>query len=207
MYQTRIALVDDHSLFRKGTKMLLEMTKNYIVILEAQNGKDFFCQLENASLIPDIVLIDIRMPEMDGYETVRNIKEGWPSIKTLVVTDYDHEYTTIKMLKTGVNGILLKSSTPETLYDAIDSIKTNGYYYSENISKHIFNLQDSLYDLSSKEVEFLKYCSSELTYKEISERMYLSNRTIDSIRDSLFEKLKVSSRVGLVVFSMRCGLV
>lgn len=207
MYQTKIALVDDHTLFIKGTKMLLEMTKNYIVVLEAQNGKEFISQLENTTVIPDIVLIDIRMPEMDGYETVKIIKDIWPSIKTLVVTDYDHEYTTIKMLKTGVNGILLKSSTPETLYNAIDSIKSKGYYYSDNISKHIFNLHDSLYDLSAKEIEFLKYCSSELTYKEISEQMHLSNRTIDSIRDGLFEKLKVSSRVSLAIFSIRCGLV
>ena len=213
---TSIVLVDDHILLRNGLASLAT-DLGYNVLFEANNGKDFTGKLKPAFL-PDVVLLDINMPEMDGYDTAQWLKTNHPSIKILALSMYDNEPSIIRMLKCGAKGYILKDSEPAELKAAIDSLMSKGYYYSDLVSGkliHAINKIDddegrelkSLIHLSERETEFLKYSCTELTYKEIADKMFLSHRTIDGYRDALFEKLSVKTRVGLVMYAIKNGIV
>jgi two-component system, NarL family, invasion response regulator UvrY len=210
-----IALVDDHALLRNGLASLVK-SLGHSVLLEATNGKDFIAKL-NASLLPDLVLMDINMPEMDGYETALWLKQHHPGVVVMALSMYDTEAAIIRMMKCGAKGYILKDSEPSELQDALDSLFTKGYYYSDLVNVRmidvITNLDNnsndikSLVQITDKETEFLKLICTELTYKEIAEKMQLSPRTIDNYRDNLFEKLNVKTRIGLAMYAVRNGVV
>ncbi|MEO7306122.1 MAG: response regulator transcription factor [Ferruginibacter sp.] len=210
-----IVLVDDHVLLRNG---LAELVKSlgHIVLFEADNGKQFVEKL-TAKSIPDLVLMDINMPEMDGFETTQWVKQNHPDVKVLALSMYDNETSIIRMLKCGAKGYILKDSEPTELKAAIEDIMNKGFYYSDLVSgklMHAINKLDdnndglkSLVPLNDRETDFLKYTCSELTYKEIADKMFVSPRTIDGYRDTLFEKLHVKTRVGLVMYAIKNGIV
>lgn len=210
-----IVLVDDHVLLRNG---LAELVKSlgHIVLFEADNGKQFVEKL-TTKLIPDLVLMDINMPEMDGFETTQWLKQNHPDVKVLALSMYDNETSIIRMLKCGAKGYILKDSEPTELKAAIEDIMNKGFYYSDLVSgklMHAINKLDdnndglkSLVPLNDRETDFLKYTCSELTYKEIADKMFVSPRTIDGYRDTLFEKLHVKTRVGLVMYAIKNGIV
>lgn len=211
-----VAIVDDHILLRNGLANLIRGLETYAVLFEANNGKDFIKQLQPRYL-PDTVLVDINMPEMDGYETALWLKRNYPGIKILALSMYDNETAIIRMLKNGAKGYILKDIDPNEFRRALDSLVRKGFYYSELISGkliHAVNQLDepeqplkSLVALNDREIEFLKLACTEMTYKEIAEKMYLSARTIDGYRDALFEKLGVKSRVGLVLYAIKNNIV
>ena len=210
-----IVLTDDHALLRNG---LAELVKKlgHTVLFEADNGKDFISKLQQKGL-PDVVLLDINMPEMNGYETAQWIKENHPDIKILALSMYDNEASIIRMLKCGAKGYILKDSEPAELKAAIDALISKGYYYSDLVSGkliHAINkIEDegssinTLVNLNDRETDFLKYACTEMTYKEIADKMFVSPRTIDGYRDGLFEKLHVKTRVGLVMYAIKNGIV
>lgn len=206
-----IVLVDDHVLLRNGLSSLIK-SLGHTVVFEADNGNDF-CNKLNAAQVPDIILLDINMPTMDGYETCRWVKNNYPGIKVLALSMYDKEDAIINMLKAGARGYLLKDSEPMQLKTALHDIEHKGYYYSDLVNGkliHAINqLEESnnLPQLSERETAFLKYTCTELTYKEIADKMYVSPRTVDGYRDSLFEKLNVKTRVGLAMYAIKKGLV
>lgn len=210
-----VVLTDDHRLLRNGLASLLQ-SLGHTVLFEADNGKDFIAKL-NEQVLPEIVLLDINMPEMDGYETAQWIKTNHPDIKVLALSMYDNETSIIRMLKCGAKGYILKDSEPAELKAAIDAIMNKGFYYSDLVSgklMHAINKMDddngdlkNLVPLNDRETDFLKYSCTELTYKEIAEKMFVSPRTIDGYRDSLFEKLHVKTRVGLVMYAIKNGIV
>jgi two-component system, NarL family, invasion response regulator UvrY len=206
-----IVLVDDHSLFRKGMFELINKFEPYKVIWEAGNGKELI-RLLNGNPIPDVVLLDVAMPEMDGFETATWLKSKFPAIKILVLSMFDQEETIIKMLKLGVNGFVLKDAEPDELKEALDQIISKGFYYSDIVCGTMANSIKSEpkkkpgISLNEREIKFLELASSELTYKEIADIMCLSYRTIDGYRDSLFAKLNVKSRVGLALYAIRNGI-
>jgi two-component system, NarL family, invasion response regulator UvrY len=210
-----IALVDDHALLRNGLSSLIK-NLGHTVLLEAYNGKDFISKL-NTNLLPDVVLMDINMPEMDGYETTQWIKENHPEITVMALSMYDTEGAILRMIKCGAKGYILKDSEPAELHQALESLFTKGYYYSDLVNEKIVDVLNSmdgnsaviksLIELSEKESEFLKYTCTELTYKEIAEKMHMSPRTIENYRDTLFERLNIRSRIGLAMFAVRNGLV
>lgn len=210
----KIALVDDHSLLRKGLSSLIQSFDTYTVILEADNGKDFVNKLNPESL-PDLVLMDINMPEMDGYQASNWLKENHPDIKVLALSMYDNESAIIRMFRAGAKGYILKDCDPMELKTALHSIIHKGFYYSEMITGSLIHNINSKADdhktgpkgLSEREISFLKLVCSELTYKEIADKMFLSPRTIDGYRDALFEKLNVKTRVGLVLYAIKFGIV
>lgn len=218
MYKSKasVAVVDDHVLLRNGLANLIRGLDSYAVLFEADNGKDFIEQLKPLYL-PDIVLMDINMPEMDGYETALWLKRNYPGIKVLALSMYDNENAVIRMMKNGARGYILKDIDPVEFRRALDSLLSKGYYYSELITGkliHAVNNVDgseqsmhSLTLLNDRELVFLKLACTEMTYKEIAEKMFLSARTIDGYRDALFEKLNVKSRVGLVTYAIRNGIV
>jgi DNA-binding NarL/FixJ family response regulator len=211
METKRIVLVDDHVLLRAGLAGMLKES-GYTILFEADNGKDFMEKLKNGSE-PEIVLLDINMPVMDGYATAAWIRNNHPEIKVLALSMYDDEEAIIKMLKNGARGYILKDSHPSELKAAIESLAAKGFYYSEMVTgrlmRTIMDDEGKAVDesLTEKELEFLKLSATEMTYKEIAEQMHLSPRTIDGYRDAIFEKLNIKSRVGLVLYAIKNGIV
>ena len=210
-----IVLTDDHNLLRNGLASLVT-SLGHTVLFEADNGKHFIEKL-NPNALPDLVLLDINMPEMDGYETAQWIKTNHPEINILALSMYDNETSIIRMLKCGAKGYILKDSEPAELKAAIEAIMNKGFYYSDLVSgklMHAINKMDdesgdlkSLVPLNDRETDFLKYACTELTYKEIADKMFVSPRTIDGYRDALFEKLQMKTRVGLVMYAIKNGIV
>ena len=208
-------LVDDHVLLRNGLAGLVQSLGHH-VLFEANNGKELIEKLDPTSL-PDVVLLDINMPEMDGYATAQWLKTNYPPVKVLALSMYDNENSIIRMLKCGAKGYILKDSEPTELKTAIEALMSKGYYYSDLVSGkliHAINKLDDegselkqLIQLNERETDFLKYICTELTYKEIADKMSLSPRTIDGYRDALFEKLHVKTRVGLVMYAIKYGVV
>jgi two-component system, NarL family, invasion response regulator UvrY len=209
----QVVLVDDHTLFRKGIAELVNNFENYSVIWEASNGKEFLNNLKMYP-VPEIVILDIAMPVMDGFETAYFLKTKYPDIKILVLSMLDSENSIIKMLKIGVHGYILKDATPSEFKTALDEIMEKGSYYSEivvetmanNIAtdkrKHPIPVSISL-QLTNREKQFLELVCTELTYKEIAEKMFITESTADHYRNDLFNKLKVKSRVGLVIYAIK----
>ncbi|MBO9594497.1 MAG: response regulator transcription factor [Niabella sp.] len=205
-----IAIVDDHAMLRKGLVTILNEEDDFSVVLEADNGRHFIEAITRMKLQPEVVLLDVHMPNMDGYETALWIEQHLPLAKVLVLSMSDNEEMVIKMLRCGAKGYVLKDANPSELYRAIRDITANGYHLSKLVTgKLLFTMNRSNehpnnpVKLSAREKEFLGFCCSDLTYKEIADRMFVSVRTVDSYRDSLFEKLEQKSRVGLVLYAIR----
>jgi two-component system, NarL family, invasion response regulator UvrY len=163
---------------------------------------------------PDITILDFNMPEMNGYKCAEWLKENYPEVRVLMLTMYDTELMLIKLLQTGVKGFMKKDIHPSELHRAIHSIMTEGFYYSTYTSSKLagfFRESTSVPFweklMSEQELEFMQHVCSEMTYKEIAQLMNMNPRTVDALRDSLFEKLDVKSRVGLAMYSIRHGLV
>src|SRR6185437_12661120 len=206
----RIALADDHGIVRKGISEIISTFGNFNVEIEASNGKELLTKIEATEDLPDICVLDVNMPGMNGYETLLKVKEKWPSIKVLVLTMFNNEYSIIKMLSGGANGYLLKNSDPKELKRALRHIYDYGYYFSEFVSARFFQAlqkDNMLPNITDKEMEFLSLCCSELNYKEIASVMGLSVRTIEGYRNQLFEKLKLNTRIGLVMYALDIGII
>jgi len=211
----KVALADDHILLRNGLAGLINSFDDYTVIFEADNGADFQKKIQKGNE-PELVLMDINMPGMDGFATAEWLRQNYPLTKVLALSMYDNENSIIRMFKAGAKGYILKDSEPAELKAALDSIMQKGYYYSELVTgKLIHSINTSTQNgngnkanqLNDRETEFLKLAATELTYKEIAEKMNLSPRTIDGYRDALFEKLELKSRVGLVLYAIKNEIV
>lgn len=209
-----VGIADDHSLLRNALANLINTFDNYTILFQADNGKD----LRNRILmhqVPEIVLLDVNMPEMDGFETTQWLHKNYPHIKVLALSMLSDEKTIIRMFRLGAKGYLLKNAEPEELKEALDSLMAKNVYVSDYVSgKLVSGLQDADMDqggkevvLSEKEREFLRWVCTELSYKEIAGNMHISPRTADDYRQSLFGKLKVHSRVGLVMYAIKNGIV
>jgi len=212
---TKLVLVDDHVLLRRG---LADLVRNlgYEVLFEADNGK-IFCESLAPGNLPDLVLLDINMPQMDGYETSLWLKKNYPNIKVLALSMYDDENAIIRMLKNGARGYILKDSEPAELKSAIVAILNKGFYYSEMVTGRLMHsisgmdedrqATQQLLNLTEREIEFIKLACTEMTYKEIADHMHLSPRTIDGYRDALFHKLDLKTRTGLAMYAIKNGIV
>jgi DNA-binding NarL/FixJ family response regulator len=208
-----LVIVDDHALFRSGVATLLSEFEEVDVLFEASNGKDLQQKL-SAGPVPDIILMDINMPVMDGYETTKWVSTQYPRISVLALSMFDDEKSIINMLRAGACGYLLKESNPSDLLEAIKITKKKGLFINENVSgRMLISLRHAAHagaadtQPSQRELEFLQYCATELTYKEIADQMNVSPRTVDNYRDSLFGKLNIKSRTGLVVYGIKNSLI
>lgn len=211
-----LAIVDDHTLFRKGMISLLELVGiPFRVLFEASNGKELMSKIDPNNE-PDIVLLDINMPGMDGPSTVQWLRDHHPLVKVLVVSMVEKEQIIVQMLKLGVKGYICKDVEPKELGEALTAIQNKGFYYTDFITgKLVHSLQQDepganaseFEQLNDREKEFLQWVCSDLTYTEIAAKMFLSPKTIDGYRNALFEKMNVKSRVGLALFAVKHGLV
>jgi len=210
----KVAMVDDHVLLRNALSSLINNSGKCKVIFEASNGKELINKIDNGNY-PDVVILDLNMPEMDGHETASYLQQHHPNMKILMLTMYDSELALIRLLKAGVKGFMKKDIHPSELLFAIQSVHDFGYYYSAQTSSKLAGLFRDNHDnqlldkvmLSETEIDFLKYACSELTYKEIAVKLKLNPRAIDGMRDNLFTKLDVKSRVGLAMYAIRHGVV
>lgn len=211
----KVALVDDHILLRNALASLIEKFENCKVIMQVSNGQQLISEVSKTNL-PDVILLDLNMPEMDGFQSATWLRDNYPSIHVLMLTMYDSELTLIRLLQAGVKGFLKKDIHPSELQYAIHSVMENGYYYSHNATGKLLNLFRNNSEAHSKlnktmlsevDIRFLQLSCTEMTYKEIAQEMKLNPRGVDNLRDNLFTRLDVKSRVGLAMYAIRHGLV
>ena len=211
--KVNIAIVDDHTLFRQGLSHLLTESNEINVLFDADNGADMIKKLCNDTL-PDVILMDITMPVMDGYETTRWLKENYPQINVLALSMFEEDKPIIGMLKSGAGGYMLKQSKAADLVNAIKGIAAQSFFINELVSgKLLRNIQNNQpvknapIGLNPNELKFLELCCSDLTYKQIADMMNLSPHTIDNYREALFQKFEVKSRTGLVISALKNEMI
>lgn len=211
----KVALVDDHVLLRNALTILINSFENCRVVNESANGKEIKEAIESG-IIPDLIIMDLNMPVMDGFETSEYLHAEHPQIPILMLTMYDSELSLIRLLQTGVKGFLKKDIHPAELKFAIRSVVYSGFYYSSHTTGKLINLFRSNNEgmiplhkslLTSQEIQFMQMICSDLTYKEVAQKMGLNPRSVDTLRDALFVKLDVKSRVGLAMLAIRHGIV
>jgi DNA-binding NarL/FixJ family response regulator len=211
----KVSMADDHVLLRNALASLIDNFGGYKVISQCSNGKEL-TETIGRGIVPDVILLDLNMPEMDGYETAAWLQKNVPQVHVLMLTMYDSELSLIRLLKQGVKGFLKKDVHPDELKFAIHSVVHTGYYYSNHSTGKLLglfrnktegglNLQNAV--LTDPELEFLQLACTDLTYKEIAMKMHLNPRSVDTLRDQLFVKLDVKSRVGLAMVALRHGVV
>ena len=205
-----IAIVDDHILIAQAIKGIIANFEDFETIFECENGQELIDKINTYNVLPDIVLLDISMPVMDGFQTADWLQKNHPEVLVMVLSMQNDEQSVIKMVKNGAKSYLLKNSHPRELESALLKLVENGFYYPEWASKIIFSSinktsNEALSKLTDREKEFLKYTITEKSYKEIAELMFCSPRTVESYRDNLFEKLNLKTRVGLAVYAIKNG--
>lgn len=205
-------IADDHSLLRNALANLINSFEHYKILFQADNGKQLKPLIQEYG-IPDVVLVDVNMPEMDGFQTTQWLHTNYPQVKVLALSMLSDERTIIKILRLGAMGYLLKNAEPEELNAALDAVIKKSVYLPDYISGKVISGLHNDADreleaviLNEREKEFLRWASTELSYKEIADKMNLSFRTIDDYRQNLFAKLKVHSRIGLVLYAIRNGI-
>jgi DNA-binding NarL/FixJ family response regulator len=211
----KVTLVDDHVLLREALVNLVNTFEEFKVIASLNSGYELVNSLSD-SVRPNVILLDLNMPGMDGFETAKWLFKVHPEINILILTMYDSEIALIRLLQAGVKGFLKKDTHPNELRVALKAVSAGGYYYSQDTTGKLANLFQRDFEnqhfvekaiLSEKEIEFLRLASTDKTYKEIASELKISPRAIDGYRDTLFEKLDVKSRVGLAIYAVKNGIV
>ncbi len=211
MKKKTIVIVDDHLLFAQSLESLISNLEGYEVLGLLRNGKELTQYYLHKRKTPDLILLDVKMPVMDGIQTMQWLKENQPDQKVLALTMEDDEETIIKMLRAGARGYLLKDIHPENFEFAMKMVIEQGFYYSSKIEMALkYSDEDAVKNaedtLTEREWTFLKYACSELTYKKIADEMHLSPKTVENYREAVFRKLNVKTRVGLVIYCMKNNL-
>ena len=215
MADIKVAIADDHKIFRKGVILSLRHYTNLKFVLEANNGEELLENIEQAQ--PDVVLMDLRMPVKDGIETTKYISRHYPNISVIVLTMHEDDRFVNHLMENGANGYLLKSTDPAEIKKAITDVVTKGYYLNNfvnkillkkahNKSKGIPSLSAEQ-DLSEKERDVLKFICLEFTSHEIGEKMSISPRTVESIKDRMMERFGVKNTAGLVFYTVKNNLI
>lgn len=215
MNQIKVAIADDHQIFRKGVILSLRSYTNIRFVLEAENGDELLAGLAEAE--PDVILMDLRMPGKDGIETTKAVNKLYPNIHVLVLTMYEDERFVTHLMENGANGYLLKSSDPSEIKKAIFEVFSKGYYLnnfvnrillkkSHNKVKAIPTLNSEI-QISDKEKQVIRLLCMEYTAQEIAKEMEISARTVEAIKDRLMERFGVKNSVGLVFFAMKNSLI
>lgn len=202
-----VVIVDDHVLFAQALENLINTFDDFHVLYHVKNGKAFTEMLADSKNIPDVALMDVNMPLMNGIETMQWVNKNHSEIHVLALSMDDDENTIIKMLRAGAKGYLLKDINPEILLGALTEVVEKGFYYSDRITNTVLTSlhrkDEPKQILKDREIEFLRMVCTEMTYKEIASEMSLSPKTIDGYREHLFEKLDVKSRIGLVIYAIK----
>ncbi|MFD2917918.1 response regulator transcription factor [Psychroserpens luteus] len=204
-----VVIVDDHTLVSQAIGSLVNSFRDFKTQYICNSGKELIEKLKLEKAKPRLILMDISMPHMNGIETTLYVKEMYPDIKVIALTAIENNDSIIKMLKAGAKGYVLKGADIPIFENTLKRVIQNGSYYNEKITNIIINSiinedekQENI-QLKKQEEEFIRYACSELTYKEIANRMYRSPKTIDGYRNDLFEKLNIRNRTGLVLYAIK----
>jgi DNA-binding NarL/FixJ family response regulator len=217
MAHIKVAIADDHKIFRSGVINTLIPYDNISFIFEADDGLHLLQIMETQQ--PDVILMDLKMPNMDGIEATIKVKEKYPDVKIIILTMYEDDNFIVHLVENGANAYLLKNAEPEEIYEAICTTFEKGFYFNENVNlallKKVLHKNKQQFkptlkneiQLNDREQEVLKLICNELTTQEISEQIFLSPRTVEGIRQKLLEKINVKNSVGLVLYAFRNGLI
>jgi DNA-binding NarL/FixJ family response regulator len=216
MKPINLAIADDHKIFRNGLKATLEECPDFKLLIEASNGKELIGQL--ATHTPDVILMDIKMPEMDGMQTAAYIHQHFKEIKVLALSMHNEDKYIVDMMKAGASGYLLKNAEPEEIIDAIQTVHSKGFYFNEHLSVTLIKqlVGPGSYpdgagqlqvDMNDREIEVLRLVCQEHSNQEIADKIFLSVRTVEGYRARLFEKTGSKNLVGLVIFAIKKGII
>ncbi len=210
-----VAIADDHKIFRKGVILSLRQFNNIKFVQEAENGQELINGLPESN--PDVILMDLKMPVKDGIESTKYINKHFPSIRIIILTMYEDERFVGHLMDSGANGYLLKSTDPAEIKKAIADVMRTGFYLNnfvnrilikKNYSKQKFNPSlNSEVVISEREKEVLTLVCMEYTAQEIAQKMEISARTVEAIKDRLMERFGVKNSVGLVFYSLKNSLI
>lgn len=215
--QIKIAIADDHKIFRDGIKMALSDKGNLKILWEAEDGKDMMHKI--GIKMPDVLLIDIRMPEIDGINAIQILRKEYETVKIIVLTMYDDHQMITKMMEMGANAYLTKTTDPEEIYEAILTCMNEDYYFNDLVNAAVMGklmqkksvrqiYGDSLpVTFSEKEIKILQLLSEDKTTEEISKVIFLSPRTIETIRQNMKSKVNAKTIGGLIMYAMRNKLI
>ena len=203
-----VVIVDDHTLLSQAIAGMVNTFNKFKVLYTCKNGQELIDKFSlSPKNIPDVVLMDINMPIMNGIETTEWITKNHTSVNVMALSVEDEESTILNMLKVGAIGYLLKDTEKYVLEKALLEIVQNGFYHSKKVTnlllQSLSGKKDNTIKFKDRELTFMKYACTELTYKEIADKMFLSPKTIDGYRDTLFTKLNVKNRVGLVMYAIK----
>jgi DNA-binding NarL/FixJ family response regulator len=213
----KIAIADDHKIFRDGIKMALGMRDNLKMLWEAEDGKEMMHKMEIKK--PDVLLMDIRMPEVDGINALQILRKEYAAVKIIVLTMYDDEKMVNKMMEMGANAYLTKTSDPSEIFEAIMTCMKDGFYFNDLVNRAVMgkliqkknvrqnNVGEIPVAFNEKEIKIIQLLAEDMTTDEISKLVYLSPRTIETIRQNLKTRANVKTIAGLVMFAMRKGLI
>lgn len=210
MKKVKICLVDDHKLFRSGIKEMLNNLQHFDVIFEADNGEDFFAKIGN-KLMPDIVLLDINMPKVNGFEVAQRLQTQYPMVKIIVLSMLTDADAILKMVKLGIAGFVLKDAKKEEFVNALNTVLAGDVYFATEVNKILHSnikkpqLNEPL--ISERDLVFLKCLCAQQSYQDIATQMGVSVRTVEGYRDQLFEKLNIRNKIGLVIYAIKNKLV
>lgn len=216
----KIAIADDRQLIRHGMILILERMETFEVVAEASNGLELTEQLTALKEKPHLALIDISMPVMDGYETLKWMTRNMPETRCVALSVHSHFEAVFRMISNGAKAYLLKDCSPLYMKETLLAVMEKGFYYGSFVvdsltAYHQHPVQgegdfvvngNTLNQMSEREKEFMVHCCSELAYKEIASLMNVSPRTIDGYREAVFSKLNLKSRIGIVLFALRNGM-
>ncbi|HPE83445.1 MAG: response regulator transcription factor [Aequorivita sp.] len=200
-----VVVVDDHFLLSQAIGGLVQKFDNFDVLYLCKNGKELLDKFEDPKNIPDLVLMDIKMPILNGIETAEKLKKDYPDVKVLALSIEEDEYTILKMLRAGAKGYLMKDTKKDILEKALLEVMLKGQYYTNNVSKILMESIEKNIDteIKDKELEFIKLACTDMSYKEIANAMFCSYKTVEGYRDSLYKKLGIKNRIGLMLFAIQ----
>lgn len=213
----KLAIADDQVLFLKGLRALLTSFEEIDLIIEATNGAELLEAIDHER--PDVILLDLRMPVMDGLEATEKIRATYPDIKIILLTTYDEEYLINNLMKVGANGYLVKNEELEVLLEAIHTVMAKGYYFNDYVSKALLSnvkkknkeirpwrIAENL-QLTKREMEVLHLICRAFTSAEIAEELFISIRTVENHRKSLLSKTGMRNTAGLIIYAIRDKLI
>jgi len=208
MIKYSVVIVDDHTLLSQAIAAMVNTFEKFKVLYTCKNGQELIDKFSSSpKFIPDVVLMDINMPIMNGIETTEWVSKNHQNVNVMALSVEDEDATVLKMLKVGAIGYLLKDTEKAVLEKALVEIVENGFYHTKTVTnllmKSLSGNENEEIKLNERQTTFMKLACSELTYKEIADKMCLSPKTIDGYRDVLFSKLNVKNRVGLVMYAIK----
>jgi len=206
-----VAIADDCQVFRYLMRKIISDSDDFNITIEAANGKELISNLGRSARLPQICVIDIGMPVMDGYKTIELIMKRWPYIKVLVYSQYYHPYAIGTMIKLGAKGFISKTENTKCILEALASIKEHGYFYSKYVTKQMFEMANNAHgeipQFTSVEKHLLALFCTDMQYSKIAEKLHISKNTIEKHKQNISRKIGINSREGLMLFAIQNDLL